>query len=228
MNELKEHGFNKVSFLPHGVDISVFNPSFKSGEWKKKIGIDGKIALLYAGRLVWEKDLKVLVETYKIITSLRNDIKFVLAGDGPIRNELEQLMPEAVFLGHMNGKDLSEAYASSDVFVFPSTTETFGNVTVEAMASGLPPVCAKEGGAYGIIQEGLTGLLAEPRNPNDLAEKIIFLSDNEDARIRMAHKALEFANEQTWDNIFRKLYNSYNEVIFNYRLNGKRKRRSAA
>lgn len=228
MDELKEHRFKTVTFLPHGVDTNTFNPSYKSNEWKKKIGIEGKQALLFAGRLVWEKDLKVLAEAYKIITSQRNDAVFVLAGDGPIRNELEQLMPQAVFLGYQSGKDLSEAYASSDVFVFPSTTETFGNVTVEAMASGLPPVCAKEGGAYGIIQDGITGMLAEPRNPSDLADKINHLLDNPEVRLDMSKKAVEYANEQTWENIFKKLYCSYNEVIAGYQSRRKYKRRRAA
>lgn len=228
MDELKKHQFKTVTFLPHGVDTEMFNPIYNSKEWKKKLGIEGKQALLFAGRLVWEKDLKVLAETYKIINSQRNDAVFVLAGDGPIRKELEQLMPEAVFLGYQSGADLSTAYASSDIFVFPSTTETFGNVTVEAMASGLPPVCAKEGGAYGIIQAGVTGLLAEPRNPKDLADKLIYLLDNPGIRMEMARKAVEFANEQTWENIFRKLYHSYAEVIYNYQPKRNHRKRKAA
>jgi glycosyltransferase involved in cell wall biosynthesis len=88
--------------------------------------------------------------------------------------ELKEQMPDAVFLGQLSGNDLSTAYASSDIFVFPSTTETFGNVTIEAMASGVPPICAKEGGAYGIIDDGVTGLIAKPRDPVDLSNKIIF------------------------------------------------------
>lgn len=228
MNELKEHGFCTTTFLPHGVDTCAFNPSFQSDMWKMKLGIEGKHSLLYAGRLVWEKDLKILADAYKILTLQRKDVAFVLAGDGPIRSELEQLMPEAVFLGHQGGAELSTAYASSDLFVFPSTTETFGNVTVEAMASGLPPVCAKEGGAYGIIEDGITGLLAEPRNANDLAKKVIYLLNHQKLRYNMSRKALEFSKQQTWDNIFNKLYESYHEVIFGYQLNRNLKKRKAA
>ena len=228
MKELLEHGFSTTTFLPHGVDTTVFNPSFKSVEWKKKIGIEGKHALLFAGRLVWEKDLKILAETYKMINSERNDTAFVIAGEGPIRNELEQLMPEAVFLGYQNGIDLSTTYASSDIFVFPSTTETFGNVTVEAMASGIPSVCAKEGGAYGIIQDNITGLLAEPRDAKDLAKKINYLLDNPKVRFSMSQKALEFSKEQTWENIFKQLYESYHEVIFGYQLHKNIKKKRAA
>ena len=216
MNELKFHGLNTVDFLPHGVDTKVFNPKFKSVEWRKKLGIENKTILLFAGRLVWEKDLQTLSETYHILNKKRNDVVFVLAGDGPIRNELEELMPRAKFLGYQSGNNLSTAYASSDIFVFPSTTETFGNVTVEAMASGIPPICAREGGAYGIIKENQTGLIAEPRNPFDLANKIESLVDNPMEKERIASNAYNFAQSQSWENIIDNLVSSYMKVVKNY------------
>jgi len=218
LNELHANGINNLNYLPHGVDTEIFNKNFRSDAWKKKYGIEGKAALLFAGRLVWEKDLQTLANAYDIIMRKRNDTVFVLAGDGPIRFELEKLMPEALFLGYQQGKDLSTAYASSDILVFPSTTETFGNVSLEAMASGIPPICAREGGAYGIINEGNTGLIAEPRNPDSLAEKINFLLDNPEIRTDIAEKAYHFAQTQSWDNIFKKLFESYQKVIDNYNL----------
>src|SRR5690606_5957864 len=135
---------------------------------RKSIGAKDRTILLFAGRLVWEKDLKTLAEAYKIVLAKTKNVLFVLAGDGPVRKELEILMPEAKFLGYQSGKNLSTVYASSDIFIFPSTTETFGNVTLEAMASGIPPICAKEGGAYGFIEDKINGLLTEPRHPEDL------------------------------------------------------------
>ncbi len=218
MEELFSHGLNTIEYLPHGVDTEVFNPKFRSVEWKEKLGIENKFALLYAGRLVWEKDLATLADTYKILSSQRNDISFIIAGDGPIKEELKNLMPNAIFLGHLSGNDLSTVYASSDIFVFPSTTETFGNVTVEAMASGIPPICVREGGAYGIIKEGVTGLIAEPKNPYDLADKINRLLDDPVLRIRIAIAAFKFAQEQTWDKILDKLFDSYLNVINDYKI----------
>ena len=91
LDELHEHGFTSVEYLAHGVDTKMFNPSFRSDNWKNSLGINNKKVILYVGRLVWEKDLKTFTEIYSKIMSVRDDTKFVLAGDGPIRNELEEI-----------------------------------------------------------------------------------------------------------------------------------------
>jgi glycosyltransferase involved in cell wall biosynthesis len=218
LEELKAHGFETIEFLPHGVDTKIFNPAAKSDEWKRNLGIGNKYALLFAGRLVTEKGLITLAETYKLLTAQRSDFTFVLAGDGPLIDELKSKMPGAIFLGQQPVKDLAVSFASSDVFVFPSTTETFGNVTLEAMASGLPPVCVKEGGAYGMIKDGQTGFIAEPRNPTDIADKINTLLNNRELRVNMSLNALQYARTQTWENNFKKLFNSYETIIRNYNL----------
>jgi glycosyltransferase involved in cell wall biosynthesis len=172
-----------------------------------------KTILLFVGRLVWEKDLRTLADAYRILENTRDDMAFVLVGDGPVRSELEQLMPHARFLGYQSGMDLSTAYASSDILVFPSTTETFGNVIIEAMASGTAPVCAREGGASGVVQHGVTGLLAEPRHGADLAAQLAYLLDHPDRRDRIARHALSFASRQTWDNVIARMLQSYRDII---------------
>jgi glycosyltransferase involved in cell wall biosynthesis len=217
MKELKAQGLEKIQFLPHGVDTETFNPEFNSPHWKENIGCKNKKVVLYAGRLVWEKDLKVLADACRIITSKRDDTVFVIVGDGPIRAELQNLMPNAIFLGFQSGINLSTAYASSDVFAFPSTTETFGNVTVEAMASGIPPVCAREGGAFGIINDGITGLIAEPHNAESLAENILLLLENKSFREELGFNALQYSRTQTWNVIISNLLESYNKIINSYK-----------
>ena len=216
--ELRDHGLKNLEFLPHGVDIDVFHPRFRGPEWKARLGIDGKMVLLFVGRLVWEKDLRTLADAYGILEGKRNDLVFVLIGDGPIRAELQALMPNAIFPGYQSGLDLSTAFASSDMFVFPSTTETFGNVTVEAMASGLPPICAREGGSAGLVQDGSTGLLTRPRDPVDLAVKIDLLADSPSIRNEIAGRALAFAQCQSWESIFDRLLESYDRVIDEFAL----------
>ncbi len=217
MDELSGHGFSSVEYLPHGVDASMFSPLYRSEEWRRSHGMEGKTVLLFVGRLVWEKDLRTLARAYARITPGHPEVLFALAGDGPVREELKQMMPGALFLGHQAGEELSRAYASSDIFVFPSTTETFGNVTVEAMASGLPPVCAREGGAYGFIEPGVTGMLAAPRDPQDFVAQIEYLLDYPDRRRKMGKAACAFARGQSWEKIFEQLFESYDEVVKTYR-----------
>ena len=217
MTELSVHGLNTIQFLPHGVDTNAFNPEYRSENWKKKNGIEGKVVLLFAGRLVWEKDLLTLAKAYEILNAKSNNVAFVLAGDGPIRNELESMMPAALFLGKLSVEELSTAYASSDIFVFPSTTETFGNVIVEAMASKLPAICVREGGAYGLIEDGVNGLIAEPHNPIDFANKIEILVNQPELREKIALNAFIFSQTQSWDEIIDRLIRSYNEVVNNYK-----------
>lgn len=230
VEELHTHRIANLECIPHGVDTNLFHPKHRNDLWKVDLGVGDKFVLFFAGRLVWEKDLKILAATYRLLKSKRNDIAFVIAGDGPARNELERMMPDAIFLGFQSGQNLSEAYASSDVFVFPSTTETFGNVTIEAMASGIPPVCADKGGASGIIKDGVTGFLTKPRDAEDMALKIELLLDHPERRAEIAKQAFLYGQEQTWERSFEKMLLSYDDVVRNYALKrstnlGKPKRR---
>jgi len=229
LDELWDHGFRRLHHLPHGVDTRVFQPSFRSFDWRKAHGITGdKKMLLYAGRLVWEKDLRTLAMTFEVLRRRRSDFILALAGDGPVRHELTSMMPGAVFLGQLSGEALSTAYASSDIFVFPSTTETFGNVIVEAMASGVPPICARAGGAAGIVQHGVTGVLTTPRDPAEFANAISQLLDTPARREAMGLQALEFAKRQSWEAIFRKMVDLYVEVLEDHKKRKSLKNRKAA
>lgn len=213
LRELQEHGLRRLQHLPNGVDLAAFNPSRRSALWRHRVGGSGKPVVLFVSRLVWEKDLRVLAEAYLALRGRRDDFQMVVVGDGHARADLEELMPGALFLGHQCGVALSESYASSDIFVFPSTTETFGLVTLEAMASGLAPVAARAGGAAAIIEEGKSGLLAEPRSAADLAAKVGWLLDHPDERRRLAHQALRRAGEFGWERPLRRLFASYQEVV---------------
>jgi phosphatidylinositol alpha 1,6-mannosyltransferase len=228
LHELASRGLKHLAFLPHGVDADVFSPRHSSRQWRNRFAPNGEKVLLYAGRLVWEKDLHTLVEVYKLLRSSWSDWTLALAGDGPIRGELQTAMPDARFLGSLSGRELSAAYASSDVLLFPSTTETFGNVVIEGMASGLVPVCAAEGGAGGSIQHGISGFVTNPRDAGDIVRHIRLLLDDRGRLAKMGKAARAYARTQTWGGIFERLFEDYRRVVEEYARNAKRGSRKAA
>ncbi len=213
LHELASRGLEHLTFLPHGVDARIFTPRHHSARLRRALAPDGRRILLYAGRLVWEKDLRTLIDTYRVLRERRSDWTLAIAGDGPVRSELEASMPEARFLGSLSGHDLSVAYASGDIFVFPSTTETFGNVVLEAMASGLVPVCAAEGGAGRSIQSGINGYVTTPRDPDDIVRHIALLLDDAPRLARMGRAARAYARTQTWEGVFDRLFADYRRIV---------------
>lgn len=219
MEELRSKGFKTTEYLPHGIDLNLFRPKFKSTNWKKSLNIENKKVLLFVGRLVWEKDLRTLAQIYNLLMSLRKDVVFALVGDGPIRKDLERIMPEALFLGYRTGEELSTIFASSDLFVFPSTTETFGNVVLESMASGLVPVCSDEGGASSSIKHNHNGLICKAKDPFDFSKQIISVLNNQNELNRLSENCIEYSSKQSWENIFSIQYQHYVDVIQNHRIN---------
>jgi phosphatidylinositol alpha 1,6-mannosyltransferase len=209
LEELAAQGICNLEWLPHGVDAELFHPRYRSTEWLRAHALEGKTVLLFAGRLVWEKDLRTLVDAWRQLRIRHPDAALVLAGDGPIRPELTPMLPGAVFLGHLRSEDLATAYASSDIFIFPSTTETFGNVILEAMASGAVPVCADAGGAGDLLQVGVTGVLFPPRDAEDCIEKTSHLISHPSLRQAMAQNSLARARMQSWGSVFTRLMESY-------------------
>jgi glycosyltransferase involved in cell wall biosynthesis len=141
----------------------------------------------------------------------------VIVGDGHARAEFETMMPGAHFLGYQSGIALAESFASSDIFVFPSTTETFGLVTLEAMASGLAPVAAQIGGAAGIIKEGVSGLFSEPHRGDSLASQVHVLLDHPELRTTIARQAHAHAQRFDWNLVLGQLFDSYAAVVESHR-----------
>ncbi len=209
-NDLTSHGIKNVAVIQWGVDFTRFNPSFRSEAWREKIaGSKEKNILLCVCRLTWEKDLRTLAAIFHLLKKNRSDFVMVIAGDGPISKELKLLMPEAVFLGHIEGYELSQAYASSDILLFPSSTETFGNVTIEAMASGIIPIVADAGGSKSLVKNGETGFLAEPKNPDDFYKKTVMLLDDLKLREKMKTAGAGFVKNFAWENVFDALLKIY-------------------
>jgi glycosyltransferase involved in cell wall biosynthesis len=210
---LTENNIQRLQYLPNGVDTGLFTPERRNNAWRSQFSGGSKPIILFVSRLVWEKDLRILANTYQQLKTKRNDFEMVIVGEGNARTEFEQMMPGAHFLGYQTGVTLAESFASADIFVFPSTTETFGLVILEAMASGLTSVAAKMGGAIEIIEEGTSGLFAKPLKGADLAQKVEWLLDHPNYIQTMGEQAHRRAQEYRWESILNRLFITYEDVI---------------
>lgn len=214
IRELEGHGIRNLELWSRGIDLRRFSPDFRDPELRARAGADADTPiLLLVSRLVKEKDLADLVETDRILRGRGVRFRLALVGDGPMRDELEEALPDACFAGHQTGEALARWYASADVFVFPSTTETFGNVVLEALASGLPAVVVDRGGPPDQIRPGENGWIARANDPADLADRVEGLLRDPEARARMGRNAVEGARDRDWSAINGRLLASYAEVV---------------
>jgi glycosyltransferase involved in cell wall biosynthesis len=213
IRELREKGFVKLTLWARGIDMDMFSPRFADRALKEKWSPGGAPVAIFVGRLVAEKDIEILMEAHQILMKRNVDYRLVMVGGGPLKQKIEKSMPEVILPGHLEGEALSRAYASADLFVFPSTTESFGNVIQEAAASGLPAVGAAEGGVKDLIRDGETGFLARPKDAADFANKMEELLGNDPLRYSFAAEALETAAGKSWDNINRGLIDNYRKII---------------
>lgn len=199
---------HKVKTYPRGVDVGRFHPDKRNGFFKRYATGPG-LKLLYVGRVSKEKDLHVLTEAFRKLRSLRRDLELIVVGDGPYLAEMQQALRglPAVFTGVLDGDDLAAAYASSDIFVFPSATDTFGNVVLEAQASGLPVIVTDKGGPRKNMIPDRTGLVVSAGDADALARALLHLADSperpsfmrENARASMEHRTFDETFLQTWE-----------------------------
>ncbi|MDO8735672.1 MAG: glycosyltransferase [Thermoleophilia bacterium] len=223
--DLASHGLDqrKMAVLHQGIDRHRFSPEFRSEEWRSRLAgnvahggnsaADKKI-LLFVGRMSAEKDLRFLADSYLDLASRRSDVRLAMVGDGPMRAELEELLGDsAVFTGWLQGRELAAAFASADIFVFPSSVDTAGQVILEAQASGLPAVVCSEGGASENIEAGKTGLTARSRGVNDFNRKIELLLDDEEMRNAMSGAARQLAAGRSWESIFASQFETYADLV---------------
>ncbi|MGD6847445.1 glycosyltransferase family 1 protein [Rossellomorea aquimaris] len=213
---LENQGFTDLSIWSRGVDCQTYSPEKRSPELRRKFNKNKKYTLLYVGRLAPEKDLDTLEKTIKYLPqTLKDQVQWVIVGDGPMRNELmEKTKNENVlFTGYVTGNELAEVYASSDLFVFPSASETFGNVVLEAFASGLPAVVADKGGVTNIVVHNQTGRMAKAHRYSSFIHHIEEIL-NRDLLTEMKKNALQMAEKQSWDCIFDQLITEFHEVSF--------------
>jgi glycosyltransferase involved in cell wall biosynthesis len=199
--QLTEAGFERVGILGRGVDANLFNPDQRDREMRRRWGADDdQLVVCYVGRVAEEKNVPLLVKAFKAIQQHRPDAKLVVVGDGPTREKLEQAYPEVIFAGMRKGQPLAAHYASADVFLFPSLTETYGNVTAEAMASGLAVVAFDYAAAKALIDTGENGLtvpFADEHAFIDAATQLACDSDKVKALGRAARQRAAACSWQT-------------------------------
>jgi glycosyltransferase involved in cell wall biosynthesis len=204
-----DRGFapEKLKILPRGLDTDLFTPTRRDLKFWPGAGVNGKeVRLLYVGRISREKDLDVLATAYKKIRETGLPVKLYLVGDGPYSEALAAALPDAIFLGYLTGEKLANAYASADVFVFPSTTDTFGNVVLEAQASGLPVIVSDVGGPKELVEDGRTGFVTKAHDPDDFARAIERVSNDSSLRSKMGRQARQQVIDRSWPGAFRKFW----------------------
>lgn len=159
-SQLRAHGFQRVQVVTRGVDTRLFSPNRHNPALRQRWGLDSRgLAVLYVGRLAAEKNLKLLIEAFAAIHRLQPDSRLILVGDGPLASGLRAHHPDFIYCGMQQGEALAAHYASADLFLFPSLTETFGNVLLEAMASGLAIVAFDYAAARAHLESGRSGCL---------------------------------------------------------------------
>ncbi len=213
VNELHARGIRDVNLWQRGIELDLFSPTLRNYDLRRSVGAEDKPILLFVGRLINHKDLDDLVDADRILKSRGRDFKIVIVGDGPMRPELEVQLPDAHFTGFLYGAELAEWYASADMFSFPSTTETFGNVILEAFASGIPAVGVAAGGVGDIINHEKDGLIARPKNPQDFAAQLDRLITQPEYARRLGFQARISAQQYSWSKINKRLLDSYHEFI---------------
>ena len=204
-----------ITIWGRGVDRDQFNPGRRSLEWRRGHGIgDDEMLVAFLGRIVMEKGLDVFVEAIDAAVKRGVAHRVLVIGEGPARDWFEQNLPaNTVFVGQQTGDDLAIALASADVFLNPSITEAFGNVTQEAMACGLPVVAALATGATSLVRDGVTGILVDPLEPDQYGGALARYAA--DPALRAAHGAagLDFAKTRDWDTINADVMKLYTRVI---------------
>ncbi len=196
---------------PRGVDTLRFSPDKRSIAWRTRHGIgEDELVILHVSRLVREKRLDTLTAA---LNRLDFPHRVVIVGDGPDRAMAQDALPDAIFAGFLTGDELAAAYASSDIFVFPSDSESFGNVTLEAMASGLACVCADATGSRSLVVAGETGLLADASDAKGFADNISALAKDAALRQRMGRAARARALGFSWDETMARMLGYYRALL---------------
>jgi glycosyltransferase involved in cell wall biosynthesis len=216
-DELKAKGVpgDKIRFYPRGIDSRRFHPSKRNGFYKSRYRLDDDVLkLIYVGRVSREKNIELLERVFRRICESRRDVHLVIVGEGPDYQEMQRRTAglPVTFTGFLDGEDLSQAYASSDILVFPSTTDTFGNVVLEAQASGLPVVVTDEGGPKENLIPGKTGFVVPADDETGFASVLMNLIDDRELLASMKASARRYSEGRSFEKAYIELWDSYRSL----------------
>ena len=216
MAELSKIGFDRLMVVPRGVDTEHFSPSKRDEQLRQSWGATAETqVLLSVGRLAVEKNLDTVVRCFKSLQFRGLPVKLVIVGDGPMRQALERSVPEAIFAGTRTGQDLAKHYASADLFIFPSLTETFGNVTIEAMASGLAVVAYDHAAAGQLIEHKRNGMVLAPNQEAQLFEAARQIVEDTALRTQVRVAARQTAVDRDWSSVIARTEGIFRSLIAN-------------
>ena len=202
MRTLSENGFVNLKVVSRGVDTKLFNISKRDKSLRSSWGATEKTKVLISvGRMAPEKNLEQVLKTYEALKHTDQEFKLVMVGDGPLKDQFQQRYPDIIFPGMLSQPNLAVYYASSDLFVFPSQTETFGNVTLEALASGIPVLAFDCAAARDWVQTGINGWLVAESNPEGFAAQAVDLFNSKDALDRITQSTRQQVVHLDWDQI---------------------------
>ena len=203
-----------IAIWTRGVDREQFHPGRRDMNWRRELGIDDdELVVAFLGRVVMEKGLDIFSDAIDALTARKVRNRVVVIGEGPARPWFEERLPKAIFLGQQVGDDLARALASADVFLNPSITEAFGNVTLESMACGLPVVAAIATGTTSLVRDGETGTLVEPWDVSGFADALEAYARDPELRHRHGEGGLDYAKTMDWDTINSSVLKVYQRVI---------------
>jgi phosphatidylinositol alpha 1,6-mannosyltransferase len=203
-----------IAIWSRGIDRDQFNPERRSLEWRRSLGIaDDEMVVIFLGRIVMEKGLDVFADAIHAFGTFGLKHRVLVIGEGPAQEWFEEQLPHAIFVGQQTGDDLARAVASADVFLNPSITEAFGNVTLESMACALPVIAAHATGATNLVRSGITGTLVDGTDPDEFAEALAAYARDPDMRRHHGEAGLEVAQRMDWDTINSAVIRAYKHAI---------------
>lgn len=214
VDALGADGYRNLEVMARGVDTALFDPQRRDPSLRQSWGVgETELAVIHVGRLAPEKNLPLLVSAFRTLQSIRPQSRMVLVGSGPETKRMQREHPDFALAGSRTGEDLARHYASADVFLFPSLTETFGNVLLEAMASGLAVVAFDYAAAREHVQDGVNGLKAAYGDEAEFLGLASALAVSPGAVRRLGHAARATALDLAWESVLDKLLADYRKLV---------------